>query len=171
MFEGDSADMCAGKFPLTSMGGRAEGLVCADPGARTPIGASGNLTKLLSKDGVWGQWWNSDWNKPLPCIQKICQISHRISYLRISSNSVYGRKQNKLFWASFGLIDLDNFEFKCIKEFTWFWELIMFWSFSVINMIVLLNLLIAMMNHSYQLISVSSVRCSSLVPSSQLTLL
>ena len=25
MFEGDSADMCAGKFPLLLMGGRAEG--------------------------------------------------------------------------------------------------------------------------------------------------
>ena len=43
MFEGDSADMCAVKFPLVSMGGRAEGLTCADPGARTPIGASGNF--------------------------------------------------------------------------------------------------------------------------------
>ena len=43
MFEGDSADMCAVKFPLVSMGGRAEGLACADPGARTPIGASGNF--------------------------------------------------------------------------------------------------------------------------------
>ena len=41
MFEGDSADTCAGKFPLVSMGGRVEGLTCADPGARTPIGASG----------------------------------------------------------------------------------------------------------------------------------
>ena len=41
MFEGDSADMCAGKFPLVSLGGRAEGLACADPVARTPIGASG----------------------------------------------------------------------------------------------------------------------------------
>ena len=41
MFEGDSADMCAGKCPLVSMGGRAEGLACADPGARTLIGASG----------------------------------------------------------------------------------------------------------------------------------
>jgi hypothetical protein len=41
MFEGDSADMCAGKFSLVSMGARAEGLACADPGARTPIGASG----------------------------------------------------------------------------------------------------------------------------------
>ena len=43
MFEGDSADTGAGKFPLVSMGGRVEGLTCADPGARTPIGASGNL--------------------------------------------------------------------------------------------------------------------------------
>ena len=41
MFEGDSADMCAGKFPLVSMGGQVEGLACADPGSRTPIGASG----------------------------------------------------------------------------------------------------------------------------------
>ena len=46
MFEGDSADMCAGKFPLVLMGGRVEGLACADPGARTPIGASGNLSNL-----------------------------------------------------------------------------------------------------------------------------
>ena len=43
--EGHSADMGAGKFPLVSMGGRAEGLACADPGARTPIGASGNSDK------------------------------------------------------------------------------------------------------------------------------
>ena len=41
--EGDFADTGAGKFPLVSMGGRAEGLACADPGARTPIGASGNV--------------------------------------------------------------------------------------------------------------------------------
>ena len=26
------------------MGGRAEGLACADPGARTPIGVSGNFS-------------------------------------------------------------------------------------------------------------------------------
>ena len=40
MFEGDSADTRGGKFPLTSMGGRAEGLACADSGARTPIEVS-----------------------------------------------------------------------------------------------------------------------------------
>ena len=43
MFEGDSADTCAGIFLLVLMGGQAEGLACADPGARTPIGASGNF--------------------------------------------------------------------------------------------------------------------------------
>ena len=43
MFEGDSADMCGGKFPLVLMGGQAEGLACADPEARTFIGASGNF--------------------------------------------------------------------------------------------------------------------------------
>ena len=40
MFECNSADKCAEKFPLVSMGGQADGLKCADPGARTPIGAS-----------------------------------------------------------------------------------------------------------------------------------
>jgi hypothetical protein len=48
MFEGDFADTCTGKFPLTSMGGRAEDLACADPGARTPIGVSGNF--YISED-------------------------------------------------------------------------------------------------------------------------
>ena len=47
MFEGDSADKCARKFPLVSMLGRAEGLAYAEPGARTPIGASGNLIYCL----------------------------------------------------------------------------------------------------------------------------
>ena len=47
MFQGDSADTCAGKFPLVSMGGRAEGLAFADLVARTPIGASGNLWAYL----------------------------------------------------------------------------------------------------------------------------
>ena len=44
MFEGYSAETCTGKFP---MGGRAEGPACADTGARTPIGASGNLFALF----------------------------------------------------------------------------------------------------------------------------
>ena len=52
MFEGDSADTCGGKFPLMSIWGRADVLLCADPEARTQIGASGNLpmvTKMPHK--------------------------------------------------------------------------------------------------------------------------
>ena len=49
MFEGDSANTCAGQFLVVSMGGRAEGLECADPGARTPIGASRNFI-ILTQD-------------------------------------------------------------------------------------------------------------------------
>ena len=48
MFEGDSAPTCAGKFLMVSMGGGAEGLACADPEAKTPIGASGNFSFFLS---------------------------------------------------------------------------------------------------------------------------
>ena len=43
MVEGDSGDKCAEMFSLVSIGARAEGLACADPGTRTTIGASGNL--------------------------------------------------------------------------------------------------------------------------------
>ena len=50
MFEGDSADTCAGKFSLMSMGGRVEGLVCADPGARTPITVRGNFSAHVSAE-------------------------------------------------------------------------------------------------------------------------
>ncbi|KAF4523848.1 hypothetical protein B566_EDAN012549 [Ephemera danica] len=60
-----------------------------------------------------------------------------------------------LFWAVFGLVDLNNFELAGIKSFTRFWGMLMFGTYSVINIVVLLNLLIAMMNHSYQLISVT----------------
>jgi hypothetical protein len=49
MFKGDTPDTGAGKFPPVSMGGRAEGLTCPDPGARTPIGASGNFCILSSE--------------------------------------------------------------------------------------------------------------------------
>ena len=48
MFEGDSADTGAGKFPFMSKGGRAEGLGCADPRARTPIGLSGNFISNIN---------------------------------------------------------------------------------------------------------------------------
>jgi hypothetical protein len=57
MFEVDSADMCAGKFPLVLIGGRAEGLACSDPGVRTPIGASGNSETLWQRI-ICARWVN-----------------------------------------------------------------------------------------------------------------
>ena len=50
MFKGDSADMCAGKFPLVSIGGRTDTSSVRRRGARNPIGASGNSLK------VFGGW-------------------------------------------------------------------------------------------------------------------
>lgn len=74
-----------------------------------------------------------------------CSIWRRFSNLFETSQT--------LFWASFGLVDLLNFELSGIKEFTRFWGMLMFGSYSIINVVVLLNLLIAMMSDSYQVIS------------------
>lgn len=49
---------------------------------------------------------------------------------------------------------IDTFELTGIKQYTRFWGLLMFGSYSVINVIVLLNLLIAMMSNSYAMIEV-----------------
>jgi hypothetical protein len=42
VFKGYSADMRAGKFPLVSIGGRADTSSVRSRGARTPIGVNGN---------------------------------------------------------------------------------------------------------------------------------
>ncbi|XP_050457755.1 transient receptor potential protein [Cataglyphis hispanica] len=77
--------------------------------------------------------------------EKACSIWRRFANLFETSQS--------LFWASFGMIDLLSFDLTGIKSFTRFWALLMFGSYSVINVIVLLNMLIAMMSNSYQIIS------------------
>lgn len=74
------------------------------------------------------------------------------TYLFLECESLFETSQS-LFWASFGLVDLVSFDLAGIKTFTRFWALLMFGSYSVINIIVLLNMLIAMMSNSYQLIS------------------
>ncbi|XP_071543078.1 transient-receptor-potential-like protein [Panulirus ornatus] len=73
-----------------------------------------------------------------------CDIWRRFSNLFETSQS--------LFWASFGMIDLGVFELTGIKSYTRFWSMLMFGSYNVINVIVLLNLLIAMMSNSYAII-------------------
>lgn len=61
-----------------------------------------------------------------------------------------------MFWASFGMVGLESFELAGIKSYTRFWGLLMFGSYCVINVIVLLNLLIAMMSNSYAMIDEQS---------------
>ncbi|KAB7501882.1 Transient receptor potential-gamma protein [Armadillidium nasatum] len=97
-------------------------------------------------------WFYSDLEK------KACEeLNDMINSVRLFDYFSLFETTQTLFWAAFGLIDLQNFELEGIKPFTRFWGMLMFGTYSVINVIVLLNLLIAMMNHSYQLVSVSSV--------------
>ncbi|XP_037793862.1 transient receptor potential protein-like [Penaeus monodon] len=77
--------------------------------------------------------------------EQACFIWRRFANLFETSQS--------LFWASFGLVELDAFELTGVGSFTRFWAMLMFGSYSVINIIVLLNLLIAMMSNSYNVIS------------------
>lgn len=74
-----------------------------------------------------------------------------ISYLCLFS--LFESSQS-LFWASFGMIGIDSFELTGIKSYTRFWGLLMFGCYSIINIIILLNLLIAMMSNSYTVIEV-----------------
>ena len=75
VFTGDFADTCNQKIPHMSMGGQAEGLACAYPVVRTPIGVSRNsicslhcfLSLFISyyvllllghyKINIWFYWW------------------------------------------------------------------------------------------------------------------
>ena len=67
------------------------------------------------------------------------------------------QSSQSLFWASFGKLELDYFELAGVKSYTRFWGLLIFGTYAVINVVVLLNLLIAMMSNSYFIITVCSV--------------
>jgi hypothetical protein len=69
-----------------------------------------------------------------------------------------------LYWAIYGLVDLDHLELEESHEFTEFIGKLMFGSYSWIGFVILLNLLIAMMSNSYQCISVSITRLTSHYP-------
>jgi len=86
----------------------------------------------------------------------------KISYYLCFFCSLFESSQS-LFWASFGAIGIENFELRGIKSYTRFWGLLMFGSYSVINVIVLLNLLIAMMSNSYAIIDVSTDAVRTLI--------
>nr|CDS16663.1 transient receptor potential gamma protein [Echinococcus granulosus] len=55
-----------------------------------------------------------------------------------------------LYWSTYGLIDLTNFDLEYPHSFTEFIGKLIFGTYSCIAFIVLLNMLIAMMNNSYQ---------------------
>lgn len=66
-----------------------------------------------------------------------------------------------LFWSVFGLVSLYVTNVKPRHEFTEFVGTTMFGTYNIISLVVLLNMLIAMMNNSYQHIAVSGVACLS----------
>ena len=63
VFKGDSADMCAGKFPLVSMGGRADRQACAE-GERGPPSARAELINQ-TEVSVFVSQKNSDMPHPI----------------------------------------------------------------------------------------------------------
>ena len=80
VFEGDSADMCAGKFPLVSMGGRANGQACADgergpPSAQAEIFASTVRFIVFKTSGVSKQKKENPFEMLEPRYRKMYGIS------------------------------------------------------------------------------------------------
>lgn len=78
-------------------------------------------------------------------------VSHYVSRLFETLQS--------LFWSIFGLLNLYVTNVKARHEFTEYIGATMFGTYNVISLVVLLNMLIAMMNNSYQLIAVSHHEC------------
>merc|ERR1719507_2337875 len=69
----------------------------------------------------------------------VIEINHCLAYRKFAN---LWETSQTLFWAAFGLIDLDNFELSGIKEFTRFWALIMFGSFSVAHIFISSSLIL-----------------------------
>ena len=63
VFKGDSADMCGGKFPLVSMGGRADRQACAE-GERGPPSVRAELINQ-TEVSVFVSQKNSDMPHPI----------------------------------------------------------------------------------------------------------
>lgn len=69
-----------------------------------------------------------------------------------------------LFWSIFGLISLYVTNVEPEHEFTEFVGSTMFGTYNIISLVVLLNMLIAMMNNSYQHIAVSGTALPHYLP-------
>ncbi|ETE61560.1 Short transient receptor potential channel 5, partial [Ophiophagus hannah] len=78
-----------------------------------------------------------------------CEISPSLIAYKLS---LLFETLQSLFWSVFGLLNLYVTNVKARHEFTEFVGATMFGTYNVISLVVLLNMLIAMMNNSYQLI-------------------
>ncbi|CAJ0580585.1 unnamed protein product, partial [Mesorhabditis spiculigera] len=87
-----------------------------------------------------------DFQKDLKKYEDSCDPKYR------SCASIYHTVET-LFWAMFGLVDLTHFSLKEGHRVTEWTGKTIFGSYSVISIIVLLNMLIAMMSNSYTYIS------------------
>lgn len=85
----------------------------------------------------------------------LCKDKHIHSCTIIVCTSRLFETLQSLFWSIFGLLNLYVTNVKARHEFTEFVGATMFGTYNVISLVVLLNMLIAMMNNSYQLIAVS----------------
>ena len=61
-----------------------------------------------------------------------------------------------MYFAAFALVDVKHFELREDHTFTEFIGKLMFGAYSLIIVIVLINMLIAMLSNSYQIIDVSN---------------
>lgn len=75
---------------------------------------------------------------------------------RVSSLCRLFETLQSLFWSIFGLISLYVTNVDADHQFTEFVGATMFGTYNIISLVVLLNMLIAMMNNSYQHIAVST---------------
>lgn len=113
-----------------------------------PPNPRSNLTDDKLMEAAFEASLEDDSSKPPVTLDPSCKTWRYFANVFESSQT--------LFWATFGLVDLENFDLTGIQQYTRFWALLMFGCYCFINVIVVLNLLIAMMNHSYVKISKKS---------------
>uniref|UniRef100_A0A915HER7 Ion transport domain-containing protein n=1 Tax=Romanomermis culicivorax TaxID=13658 RepID=A0A915HER7_ROMCU len=82
----------------------------------------------------------------------IAMMSNSYSIIIVSGLSVFNSLET-LFWAIFGLVDLERLTLKEDHYVTEWAGKTMFGSYGVISLVVLLNMLIAMMSNSYEYIA------------------
>ncbi|CAH2225030.1 short transient receptor potential channel 4 [Pelobates cultripes] len=104
------------------------------------------LVLLAFANGLNQLYFYYETNENLPCKGIRCEKQN-------NAFSTLFETLQSLFWSIFGLINLYVTNVEPQHEFTEFVGATMFGTYNVISLVVLLNMLIAMMNNSYQLIA------------------